>query len=524
MKIVKEYWAKIIDLKVMLFSIVAFIGIHGEMFFNKISWGDDMMLITTGEFNFAANGRWFSMYLWNIVKTYAGGESLPTFSAMVAAVSLSFISCLYIYIFDIEGIVSKFAVSLVVITIPSIASHLGYMTFMGFDYFGLLIAVLSVLIIADKHECKVWRFILASIVLCLSLGMYQWHLTVYLTSILLILIYEILSDDGLKITKFLIRGVYLVGSALLGLGMYLGVLKWYLKHYNIGLNWYAGIDTYGIVSFDEYLARLKLAYTDFWTPATDTRYAVFPFHNEAWHIWLMRILIIGAILVVAKLIIEKKYVAIGQFVFCVALVPMAFNFNFILYGAQSTHAIHMWHFCLLFLMIIWMYKETLPTLFELIKNEKIKDWVSFLKVVPVAFVLLFGIVWARFDNVCYFTAELHQNQSISYLNRMIARMESTEGYHSDMPIAIIGDRSNIIDNDIRIYDKVINPYQYNPINCGDTYAYLKNFCGYAPGAIANPEEMGLYSNEEFLAMPCYPDAGSIKVIEGVLVVKCYYEQ
>ncbi len=284
MKKAKEYWAKILDLKVILFTIVAFISIHGEMFFNKISWGDDMMLITDGNFNFAANGRWLSMYLWTLVRTYAGAESLPTFSAMSAAVALALISCIYIYIFGIEGLVSKFAVSLVVVTIPSVASHLGYMTFMGFDYFGLLIAVLSVLIIADKHECKVWRFILASIVLCLSLGMYQWHLTVYLTSILLILIYEILSDEGLKITKFLLRGVYLVGSALLGLGMYLVVLKWYLKHFAIALNWYAGIDTYGIVSFDEYIARLKLAYIDFWNPAIDTRYAVFPFHNEAWHI------------------------------------------------------------------------------------------------------------------------------------------------------------------------------------------------------------------------------------------------
>ncbi|WP_405374359.1 glucosyltransferase domain-containing protein [Pseudobutyrivibrio sp.] len=521
---IKEYWAKIIDLKILLFSIVAFVGIHGEMIFNKLSWGDDMMLITNGDFHFDTNGRWFAMFLWNLVKTYTGAESLPTFSAMVAALSLALIACLYIYLFDIEGIPSKFAVSLVVVSIPSIASHLGYMTFMGLDYFGLLIAVLSVLIIADKHECKVWRFILASVVLCLALGMYQWHLTVYLTSVLLILIYEILSDDGLKITKFLTRGIYLVGSALLGLGLYLGVLKWYLKHYNIWLNWYAGIDTYGIVSFDEYIARLKLAYTDFWTPAIDTRYAIFPFHNESWHIWLMRILIIGALLIVAKLIIEKKYIAIAQFAFCVAIVPMAFNFNFILYGEQNTHAIHMWHFCLLFLMIIWMYKESLSFFVEFIKNEKLKTVIAALSIIPVAFVLLFGVVWARYDNVNYLTAELHQSQSVSYLNRMIARMESQEGYHSDMPVAIIGDRNNIIDNDIRIYDKVINPYQYNPINCGDTYAYLKNLCGYAPAAIADPEEMGLYSNEEFLAMPCYPDAGSIKVIEGVLVVKCYYEQ
>lgn len=521
---IKDYWAKILDIRVLAFSVIAFIGIHGEMIFNKISWGDDMSLLTEGNFGFGANGRWLAMAIWNFVKNYAGAESTPTFHSIIAALSLAVIACIYIHLFNIENLISKFAVALIFVSIPSIASHLGYMIYMGLDYFGLIIVALAVLIIGDNHEFKVWRFIAAAVVLCLSLGMYQWHLTVYLTSILLLLIFELIVDKEMTAVKFLLRGLYLVGSAVIGTGLYLGVLQWYLHHYNVSLNWYAGIDTYGVVSIEEYVSRLKLAYTDFWNPAIDTKYAIFPFHNEAWHIWLMRILIIGAILIAVRLILEKRYIAVGEFAFCIALIPMAFNFNFILYGQINTHAIHMWHFGLLFMILIWMYQTALPFYVEQFEHKAVKEVAAFVMALAVGFVLVFGVVWARYDNVCYLTAELHMNQSISYLNRMIARMESAEGYSKDMPVCIVGDRDNIIDNDIRSYDKVINPYQYNPINCGDTWLYLKNYCGYQPAVVVQPEDIDLYSNEEFLAMPCYPNNGSIKRIEGVLVVKCYYEQ
>ena len=61
------------------------------------------------------------------------------------------------------------------------------------------------------------------------------------------------------------------------------------------------------------------------------------------------------------------------------------------------------------------------------------------------------------------------------------------------------------------------PYDSSPFSIGHSWKdFLNLWCGFSP-PFANPEAFA--SLPEVQAMPAYPDSGSIRMVDGVVVVK-----
>lgn len=104
------------------------------------------------------------------------------------------------------------------------------------------------------------------------------------------------------------------------------------------------------------------------------------------------------------------------------------------------------------------------------------------------------------------------------------RIQSVEGYSPDLPVAYVNEWNKnpgslwigfINSDDYRIaaynYDNIINLYNWE--------SYMQMWCGYMAPRVSQETLSNYLAMPEVQKMPSYPAEGSIKIIDGVIVVK-----
>ena len=133
------------------------------------------------------------------------------------------------------------------------------------------------------------------------------------------------------------------------------------------------------------------------------------------------------------------------------------------------------------------------------------------------------ITYIWFANGNYLAMEYTNIHDNAYFTVLMMQIKSVPGYRDDMPVALIGapagdtthSRQAMIDDTFNIAGK-------SSTNIG-AYSYwniMTRVIGFDP-VVRNSEEdeQYFYHHPEVTAMPEYPDAGSIKVIDDTIVVK-----
>lgn len=499
---------------IFIFTFIAVIIIHGTMLFHKISWHDD--LIYTDGYPFMqmkTHGRWLFDWIWELQFAVCRNGSLPLFNGMAVAFSIAFMTVVVMKMCSIENQLLKIALALIFSSLPAVAGHLGYMTSAPIDFIGKLLCVFGGYIIFWKDSWK--TRIVSCILFACSIGEYQCYVSFFITVLLTIFIREVLNKDYTW-NRYLIYMLKSLGTVLASLILYLCVMQISLKISALELSSYAGINTYGIVSLREYIERIIFAYSDFFVP-TAGPYTMFPFHWKAWHRILIFAGITEVIVINIWFIRKKKGIKCVQADILYAMVPFAFNFNFVLYGAGAAHSLHMYHYIFLFAILAMMA--------EYIKAEAAADYgikkLLFEKSVEIAAVIcsIFAVLYIQYDNACYTFNQIRQESAISYFTVLSARIQSLEGYNPSAEIVYLNDRKkfNYVDGYLSQYEAIVtNPYDHVIVNDYNWIHYMEMWCGFYQKVIDGSK----YENmEEVLHMPSYPEDGSIKMIDGVIVVK-----
>jgi len=128
--------------------------------------------------------------------------------------------------------------------------------------------------------------------------------------------------------------------------------------------------------------------------------------------------------------------------------------------------------------------------------------------------------------MAYLKVDFTQRQADSYFTTLITQIKSADEYRDDMAIAIIRPESDSYDlKDETIYSEnwygkvTIYGADWN-LNKWITDAhwkfYLKHHCGFAPEFI--DDTMEIEKLGEVKDMLCYPDEGSVKVVNDMVVV------
>lgn len=483
--------------------------IHGTMLFNKIAWHDEMGTMFLGWHTSLYHGRWFCHVLSTIFATVAGLEGVPLFHGAVVAICIACMALLIFDMFHIQKNGFKVSLALIFVAIPAVSGNLGYIGSSAQNFIGLLICVCAAYVLCKGINGKknIWTFLLSVILLACSIGEYQCYITFYLT-ILLVYMTQTVVEERVTWKDFWIQAIYYVGAAVLGLIGYLVTNELILKITSIQLTDYANTDTYGLVSIEEYFERLQFVYEDFWTGGYPNSYTMFPFRWAEIYQILLVVLIALEVIVLLKKLLKKDIRGLLQLVLLGILVPLGLNFNFILY--TDVHSLHMYQYVMFFVLMVVLCQGSV---------EHVNVYKKMLCTIVTCVVMFMGVLYARYDNVCYMYTLVRHDAAINYFTTLVTRIQSIEGYDDAYPVVYINpdNKSNIIDVVPYTYEAPLtNPYNSEIINAYTWRNMLQIKCGFAP---AEMPESSYKNDPRVMEMPSYPDAGSIKIIDGVIVIK-----
>ena len=480
---------------------------HGFMLANKLSYHDDINNFGVGAtFHF---GRWMLSIFGVGSRTLNGTKnfSLPWFSGIICILLLAVAACYLIKIFDIKKPILCVAVSGLLLSFPSITAVFGFM-FFGIHYcVDVLFTVLSVYFFCKQKNLK--GFLLGGIFFTCAIGIYQSLISFELSLLILFMIKEAY-EKKTSFKDFFKEGLYYIVCCILSVIAYIIITKITCAIMNEPLADYKGINDFGMTSPLGYFDRILKAYKIFFFLIKDPHSSVFPTYTAV-IIWSVVLLFefFFSIYVISK---TKGISSAIQIVILFLLLPLGMNFTYVMAETVS---------------VLQMYSQTIPFILLAIIGEylfaSIKKHVKVISWALLSIFIFTNIYYARFANICYFKFDFQQQQAIEYYTRLITRIQSLDGYSDDLPVAVlnIGKISDKSVSDVEQYTFVtVIPYndtQYEFLSNYKWDDFMKMWCCYEPEYIKDTSE--IESKDIVKQMPSYPDSGSIKIVDGVIVVK-----
>lgn len=482
---------------------------HGMALFNKFSFNDDIQLFYIG--STYQSGRWMLGIINDFhLKLFGWATySMPLLNGLFSIMFIAIVVVIFIDLYNIKNKILCVAISGLLVVFPVITSLFGYMFTAPSYMFGLAIGVGGVWILCSY---KRWYTYVIGILLCACcVGVYQAYIPVLISAIVIYMIKINVESDKEKIADYFKEALYYIFACIGFLLTYIGINNFFLISYNQELLGYRGLNTLGATSLSGYVHRVILAYKEFFLPTLNNRIDMYPMGVLRFYKLLLLAIIFFSVILLVRLIRKDILKSIYVFVLMIC-IPLATNFIYVMCDIAEIHTLMVYGKVMLFVYVLWLANKCL--------EDKILCVQSVSKI-TILVILIVNIMYCRFDNACYLKAEFVQQQTISYYTMLSTQIKNCEGYRDELPVVFIN-WPGINDSSIKTADafrdiKII-PY-------GDTSELIGNYawqrfmeywCGYCPTVLdAAPYQ----ENEEVLAMPSYPDDGSIKIIDGVIVIK-----
>lgn len=516
---------KILKEQIKIVFIVAFIwGIfaHGFIIFNKLSVHDDMYsMFYIGSTYYS--GRWALGILEYITRTFLGGMfSLPVFNGLITLFFISLILIILLIMFEIKNVFSIIILGGIFTVYPTITTLFGYMYTAPYYFFGFWLVTLSAFIVCTQR--KWYLRILAVILFTFSIGIYQASIPLYLSIIILYIIKKLsVCTEHIPFRKQISIGIYHCIITIISFGVYVLINRFCLIQKGLDkMTDYQGISSFGLTSISGYFYRIIETYKEFIFPSENIRSQIYPFGS--YYVFLIIVLIYIFLLITITIQSIKKKIFVESIEFFILGLgyPLFSNFIFIMCDSKTTiiHSIMMYSNVMFYFTVVTLMERGLN--YRVInKYNLVYKGKNICLYFLLGLLLISSFQFSRFSNTCYLRAVIMQQENISYLTTLVTRIKSVEGYDDEYPVVYIG--SNLI-TDSTIADIVqfnfIGAYPYLTDNLSvNDYAWkesMRIWCGFSP--IEGNKDL-FKSREEVINMSCYPDDGSIKIIDGTVVVK-----
>ena len=493
-----------------LSALCAGLAAYGFVMCNVLNNQDNISNTPGGYGAGTASGRWFLEMLAEFTRKVWGVNTLPLFNGLSSILLVALAACLTVSVLEIQSRPFSVLVGALFVTFPSFAMTMLFMFTVGFYSFSLLLTLAGVY--AAKN-CKGWVGIaLSSVCLALSLGIYQAYLPIAAALFLLILLRRGLSDAQTSGKELLLQGVRYLSVLVLGLALYMLVLRLLLRFGGQDLNTYQGIDQMGSVNLAELPAMFAATYEKFFNLPVKAEYAI----NDT---PIIRFAFL------CSMALSALPFAWAEWRSKAAASVKALNaLWFALFPAGAFGIVLMCYHSSIFGRMV--YGAVTVFLLPLVLLERVRGKggaaVNCAAAVLSALLLLTSVSYIRQSNENYMVLYYTNRQTENYFASMLTRIRTAPGYRQDLLLAFIGE--DIADGTFynEVYRK--SAHIYGGYTDDSNYkkagkSYLSNYMGFRQPEASAEQTAELAETDAVRAMPCYPDDGSVRVVGEYIVVK-----
>lgn len=434
---------------------------------------------------------------------------IPWIIGLLACTLMGFV---IVYISKIFLLKSRLAIVLCagfVTTSEAMVSSHAYFNSVYIYILSLLFAVLAVYII-DRPK---YGYFLSAAFLILSMMCYQAYIA---TAVGLFIVKMLLNiyESNSKIKEQILITVKYASVTVFSSILYYAIWQLILKLQNVKILKYDAYSNIGSVpSVDELFNRIKFA----WSFAIQLLYRNDMISSHPVLMFTGCILCLIAVVSIAIKSIKKRrvfFTIVYTFTYILSI-----NLMYIISGTVL-YSLTVFSIIIPFLMILYLMDNS----FEIKITAKLTTWVSL--------ILCVTMIWGQAvcANSFYLKIKINYDNAWSYATRIIDRLEQTEGFNSDSQVVIINAKHSVLpysDNrDIteraKYHTRVnitYNPYLYTTaITYHETLKwFILQEMSMNIDIKTNPPEFS--ELQEVKDMPIFPAEDSIKIIDGVFVVK-----
>ena len=507
-KNIKKEWIKTPQFSAAAVAFLYGTAVHAFSLNNVLQNHDNIASQPGGYGTGVELGRWFLEVLGRILEIVGLNYNLPSVNGMLYIMILSLTAALLVCVLKVNSKKNAALIGALFISFPTVSATMIYRFTTVFYGIGTLLAVMAVWVLRRYR----WGVLLSAVLVMLSMGIYQAYAPLTIALFVLVLILEGLRGEA-DAKTLVIHGLYDCLALLLGLLMYFAGTKLAVWMKGVSLNEYQGVNTMGLISLSQMPQLLIKAFKSVCLLPVQDYCGV---ANRA----VMRIayLLLGMITVVmtGKIFVRKTRKVGTAVIICLLYVAflLAVGFVEVMVPNGWIYTLMVYSYCLLACAPV-VISECLSDEKKHRRGDAVcKKAASILAAMLVMF-------YGYYANVNYMAAYYAGEQVENYLSGVVIRTTMTEGYTVDKQWVFIGEiedallgtswKDEITYTGIGFTEYLLNQYSRND--------WIEHYIGYQI-PVADEQTLQMLKNSNAVRnMPCYPDAGSVKVLGDNVVIK-----
>lgn len=505
--VVKSIYFRVTDrFKIAFISAVIFGFIaHMYMFTNKLPNFDDIAYMNKFGTTFRY-GRWF---LWVIGATAYHLEfvfSLPWLNGLLTLVTLAVSAGLIAELLGLKSKVSNVLVGAALVVFPSWTTTFFYMFTAPYYGFAVLLTVLSVYFTVRYKK----GILISAILMACSLGIYQAYLP-FTATLYVVLLFTMLYEKY-SYADILKRCFYYLFSLGIGVACYFILMRLSLAITGQELTAYKGISSMGKISLSRILELINIICNNYFGVFLNNNLEI-SYNFIAKGMYFLLFIINGILILdlIVKNITAKDYLKAAEVVVLALAFVLAINSIYIM-CEDGIYSIMYYSYAFMMIFPLVLIDRTVER-----QENRITVGLEYI----VTLILCVGVFcYCHFANAQYLSLHLSYEQSYSFCNTLITQIKSMDGYRDDMPVVLAGEK--FVDDSL-YHNDVMSAFSISGKDDALIDAYSRHeffwfYCGF-DAKFMTVGELSAEAQTEIAEMPNYPKEGSIKMIDGVIVVK-----
>lgn len=482
----------------LLSAIAAGLLAHMFIITNKIPNHDDVMyLFDKG--GTVSSGRWGLEIMRLIFPDYSMSWLYGLSSILIMAVAVCFI----VRLFEIQNRLSQVLLPALILTFPSQSAIMCY-AFTSTCYAVAFLMAVAAAVLLRQGGWK--KALVGTLLVFLTLSLYQGFLAITASLLIVLVIKDVMAageeDRGGELFK---TGLGYVLPLVVAMGLYFISLKLTIPAGGEGLNDYSSAT---LELGPKPLEGLALAYYMFIFNLT-SRYNLLIVSK------LSRLLHFVCILIAASGIVYDRIKARNLkttlvLLLCLALLPLSIGYMYVVVFKDAVHTIVLFGYISLY-VLAFVAVERLPKRFKTAGRD--------LMLLMMTAIVLINV---SFANTSYLRLHLKYEGTYSYATILLAQVRSLPGYTEDLKLAVYKYEAqyNGPTEEGVLPDEDFVGLRYGLI---DNYQAQERFFEYFLGTqvrMAPADEAEALAYDSRTAdMPCYPNEGSIRILDDYVFVK-----